>query len=383
MEKKSSILLLTVFSFLLSCAEQKNPFNLADISTGLGEVKYLVRTGTLAERSVFFPDPGVQTSDVLLLGKYRLDESAILLKFGTIADELDSLTVQKALLTLQPKYRIRGASSSPLQVSVHQVTYSWDEETIQPSEVLNHYNSVPVSTGELSDTTTARDSLLIDSGIVQKWIDKSIENDGVLLLAPNADHLTAYFSDETAFLPQLKIVYEKQGKLDSTSIQVSEALSVLQSHFQLPPDRLVVGSGVAYGSFFLLDYSEIPKNSTINQAYLQLHVDTSATVMPKGEDFEMIQMMVNSSDWVNFAEKADTSSSDTTLYRGGNSFKVDLTDVLQTWVNREKEDFGFRLTPYGLGRGLFRAVFYASTASDSLLRPKLEVYYSVPKDVAH
>ena len=109
-------------------------------------------------------------------------------------------------------------------------------------------------------------------------------------------------------------------------------------------------------------------------------MDTLLSIQPENVFFEMSRLKANTLDWENFPTLADTVTFDTTQYRGGESFQVDMTFLLQDWVNREGEDFGFRLAPLFLNRGLFRTVIFSSSVADSLKRPQLEVFYTIPPD---
>lgn len=372
----SMIILLIV---LVSCSSDKNPFGLKELSqNALLNVRHLVRTGTVQEVSIQYPDVDSRTSDELLLGKYRGDESAALLKFGGIAEKIDSATVKKVYLFLTPWYKLKDTEANPVDVSIHKVTMSWDEETINPPDVLTNYEVLPLSTGQIPASVNELDTLFLTIDLVQDWIDNPAANNGILLLGNSADHLTVYYSDETTYLPQLKVVFERKGAMDSLKIDASEALSVIQTDYQLPADRLVVGSGIGYSSFFQLDISPMPKYATINRAFLELQVDTTQTIHAANRAFEMIKFKANTLDWQTFPELADSATYDTSRYWGGSRIKINITDKIQKWVNRETENNGFRLSALYTGKGLYRTVFYTSADPDSMKRPRLEVFYTIP-----
>ncbi len=364
---------------LVSCSSDKNPFGLKEFSkSSLLNVQHLVNTGTVKEATVLYPDVDVRTSNELLLGKYRGDESAILLKFGEIAEKIDSATVKKVYLFLTPWYKLKDAGANPFDVSIHKVTMSWDEETIDPPDVLNNYEALPLTTGQIPAAVNKLDTLSLTIDLVQNWIDNPAANNGIILLGNSADHLTVYYSDETTNLPRLKVVYERKGVTDSLKIDASEALSVIQTEYQLPPDRLVVGSGIGYSSFFQLEISSMPKYATINRAFLELQVDTTQMIHAASRAFEMVKFNATTLNWENSPELADSAGFDTSLYWGGSKIMINVTDKIQKWVNRETENDGFRLSALRPGKSLYRTVFYTSADPDSMKRPKLEVFYTVP-----
>jgi hypothetical protein len=382
MIKKDYFILALVVLFFISCSSDKiNPFGLDEVaSTSLSKVYHLTSVGSLQEQTVDFPVSYVKNGDDLLIGKYKEIESAILIKFGTVTDDLSDVTVKRVSLFLSPKSKMKEETSQPLSVDVHSVTMTWDQETIEPLDVLSNYDLNVSSTGLFPDSTTIRDSLELGTSLVQSWVDKTVDNNGLLLLAPSADHMAIYSSEQTSEFPLLKIVYEDQSQTDSSFFAATEATSVIQSSFQLPPDRLAIGSGDGMVSYFKLDYEQIPKKATINRAFLELHVDSLNSIH---QDFiyEFTQLRANTEDWLNFPGMADSSSYDTTHYRGGDSFRINLKNPIQDWVNRLGDDFGFRFAPLRMGAGLFRTVIFSSTTADTLLRPKLEIYYSLPPEI--
>ena len=140
---------LLIFVFVLHCSKkEKNPFGYEDIAGGkLGDVNHYVSYGTIAEKSFAFPEMDLGTSNDILIGSYNDEESAALLKFGTIADHYDSVIVQKAYLYITPRYKIPGDSLPPMEVSLHLVSIDWDEETVDPATILNNYDLNPISSG--------------------------------------------------------------------------------------------------------------------------------------------------------------------------------------------------------------------------------------------
>jgi len=381
MIKKDYLILGLVILFFVSCSSDKiNPFDLEEVAnSGLGEVQHITKVGTVQEQTVDFPVSYVKTGDDLLIGKYREIESAILLKFGTVTDDLSNVEVKKAFLFLYPKSKIKGETSTPISVEGHNVTMNWTEESIEPLDVLSNYDVNVVAAGQYPDSLIVQDSLEIGTEFVQSWIDNNVDNNGLLLTAPDADHIAVYSSEDASEFPVLKIIYEEQSQTDSSLFAATEATSVIQNSFQIPADRLVVGSGAGMVSYFKVDYEEVPRKATINRAFLTLHVDTLNS-LHQDIIYEFSQLKARSSDWLNSPEFADSSSYDTTRYLGGETLRINLQNSIQDWVNRNIDDYGFRFAPLSMGNGLFRTVVYSSTIADSLLKPKLEIYYSLPPE---
>ncbi len=371
------------FGLLAACSQSdKNPYHLEDLtSTQLSTAQQLTIVGTKAEASVAWPKSEIYSSDELLLGKFKEDQSAILVKFGSLPSVLDTVTIEKAILYLFPLRKIVGALPQEMTVSAHEVLFSWSEESVVPTDVLGNYDPTPLATATFfHPDSTESDSLLPAISVVQKWVQQPTDNNGLLILPETADHIKIYYSDETSYLPQLVVCYNNHDQIDTVTVYASEALSVVQSNFQLPPDRLMIGSGLGSVCFFQLDYSAIPKYATINRAYMTLKVDTKLSIIPNDSAFLLVQMGAESRDWNTTPMLADSSLQKSTIfYRNSTQFKVELTSMFQQWVNRDKTEYGFRLSPLDLGASLFRCVVYASTVQDSLLRPKLDIFYSLPQ----
>ena len=148
-----------------------------------------------------------------------------------------------------------------------------------------------VGSGQFPDSVSTGDSLFLDTDIVQRWVDGTNANNGLLIMSEFANHMAVYGSDETSYVPVLKVVFEVESVLDSININASEAMSILQTTFQPPSDRLVIGAGLGYGSFFDFDADTIRKNfgenTTINKAVVTFHVDTMLSIQSKDQTFEI------------------------------------------------------------------------------------------------
>ena len=61
----------------------------------------------------------------------------------------------------------------------------------------------------------------------------------------------------------------------------------------------------------------------------------------------------------------------------GDSASINITTIVQNWTSGKSENYGLLLKGSSEIYNLHQRAFF-STESDSLLRPRLEVYYTLP-----
>jgi len=381
-------LAILALGFLITCSKsEKNPFGLESLDQNkLGAINQFVIYGSTSEAALAIPDSIVGTSDELLIGQIKEDKSSILVRFGTLVDEVGASTVRKAHLFFKPLSKIADQNPVSMDVKAHLVNTSWEEENVNPLDIFSNIDLSVLGTGSFPDSLVKRDSLILDTDLVQQWLDGSVANNGLLVMSESANHVAVYSSDETSYLPQLRVVFETSGVLDSVDLHASEATSLLQTTFQPNTEQLVIGSGLGYGSFFAINADTIRKKvgdfSTINKAILTLHIDTLHTIHPVNETFEIVRLNVDDDllKWQSNPASADSSLPQVLNYNRTTDFTIDLTLFVQMFGSRQFEDFAFRLSAIDVGKSLFRTVIHSSSVADNSMRPKLEVFYSTPQE---
>ena len=378
--KLSSIL---IFFLLVSCSKtDTNPFGLESIGqSDRQSVRHVEIYGAEAELKLDFPVSLIGASDELLIGNYKGVTSGIVLKFEAVSSVISSGTVQDAFLILIPSGRVSSDSTGSYDVNAHNVTTAWSTEDVNPEAILNSFDPDTVGTTSFGKQALFEDTLQISTAIVQGWVDQSGPNNGVLLIAPNLEDMHIFFSDETIGGPRLQVNYIRNDSTLDATISDSDASSVLRLSpgFKLPEDRLAVASGLGITTFFKFDFPELPDNASINFASVTIHIDTSASIFPSAStEFVLSRMFATTTEWSNTADAIDSTQLGISRYANTLEFEMNISTMLQSQARDKKEDFGFRLSPFNPIQSIFRIVFFASSATDSSLMPKAEVFYTIP-----
>lgn len=371
---------VALFVFLLACSDSStNPFKFEDLNkTPVGNVVHqVIRSGFRTASYSFSPEEPRYFSE-LLAGQYDQYSSSFAIRFANLLDRIDSVSVKSADLLLHYRYRIPVSSDSMVRLSIHPITQVWEETTVNLEELATQYEADPIAEPEVGIDSTGILQLALPVAYVQDVIYRRRENTGLLIKNLTPGKIVAFDSDELASGPAIRIRYDKEGKTDSVTVTATEGVSLFQSGFQLPEDRLVVGNEDFFATFVYFDHESIPQYATVNNAYLTLVLDRENSFYPENHANVFSILAAGTDNWDIELGQVDSSRVDTTHFLGGKEVRIDVTSFLQRWVNGEAENHGLRITPRYLGNEFFRLLFFTEAAQDSTRRPRLDVFYTQP-----
>jgi hypothetical protein len=163
-----------------------------------------------------------------------------------------------------------------------------------------------------------------------------------------------------------------------TQVTINPSSDTFISYAPVVPrsDRLFLTNGISLRSFLYFDVSQIPAEATINRALLILHCDTTLSVPTPSESFGVTAFSTTGdvSQIPSIPYDSTYFVSDTTQK---DSLKLNITSFLQDWTSGNKTNFGLLLAGYKANIDPYQIGFF-STNSDPILRPRLEVFYSLP-----
>ena len=377
----AGLVLLLVAATLIACSDNSvNPFKFGELrQTPVGQIHHVaLRSGFKTASVPFQPGQSYYFAE-LLLGRYNTYSSSFAIRFANLLMQKDSVAVTKAVLIMRFRYLLPATADSSFSLSVFALTNEWEEISANPQELASQIEPTPL----VPDTTVLLDTLRIvhlqlPASYVQDVLFHRKPNAGFLLKSPESGKLVAFDSDETSSGPAIRIFYKNGSKTDSITVSATEGLSLLESTFQQPENRVLIGNEDFYAAFLFFDHTFLPQYATINNAYVTLTLDQKNSVYPENWMMVFSQIPTGTSNWeVNLGEP-DSARVDTTHYRGTQTVRLNVTKLLQQWVSGEKENYGLRITPRYLGNELFRLVFFSESAADTALRPRLDVYYTEP-----
>jgi len=307
--------------------------------------------------------------------------SLILFDIDPDSNVLDSATVTLQLID------VIGTSSSQFALNIHILQTPWEESDTEWGAFSSAYLGEPDSTVILTiselpdDTTDVSFRFHLPLPWIKHWQDTldAIPNYG-MAFTTDASFIAVFGSAESSDQPLLSVYSHAEGDtsvIDRHTYPMHDVF--IPGTFQeSTSDFLYVSNGLGFRSLLYFDISSIPETATINQAQIHLKQDSTLTFphWNAGSNLSLTCVSVTETPWP-FPEIPYDS-----LYTGyglayGDSAVINITTLVQLWSSGEKQNHGVMIKGTSEAYDISGAAFY-TTASDSLNRPFLELYYSVP-----
>ncbi len=376
----SFIVMLGLFVIFFECGKNsKNPVGSKYLEPRGSEKD---TTFTASPLDTFYhKDIECGTSSYLYLGETEYVKAKTLIWFS---DFPDSGIVDSAVVTLTP-YEIIGSSIGSFTASVYPIKNDWDEyettwETFEHDQVGGEISTFELDAAEIEANLDSLEiTFRLPVATVQSWMDTATADDnyGICISYSISDFVVGFDSRALTDGPQLDL-YVSQ---DTT--QLHETISPKQDTFIATSlqtersDRIFITNGSALRSFLDFDVTSIQEDATINRALIVLHVDTLLSVPDNSTSFYIYAYPINNSvTWPISSVELDSTLSATGTV-SGDSATFNITTIVQNWTSGKSENHGLLLKGSSEVYNLHQRAFF-STESDSLLRPSLEVYYTLP-----
>lgn len=310
-------------------------------------------------------------SSYLYVGQNGNDRVRTLICFTNLPD---SGSLDSTVVTLYTS-RIMGKAEGILTTSVHTITKEWKESEITWSTFEPDFIGEEILTLEIPSTLSDSISFPLPLSLIRSWMDSltASQNYGIVLTSSSASFMVEFFSRHVTNGPNLTLYLTQ----DTTQTIASSTDAFIATTYENPtPDRLFIANGTALRTLLFFDLSSIPAEATINRALLTLHSDTSLSVPNHSEPFDLLVYTATNSPW-----PIPSVPYDSTISITGNveddSVTINVTSTIQNWSSGKNENHGFLLVGKSEKSNLSRRAFY-STSADSVWRPRMEVFYSLP-----
>lgn len=330
------------------------------------------------------------SSIFLELGQFDNVQSQVLLRFKSVPD---SIAISKVTLILDTNTIIaQGLTKSRFLASVHPVTSDWEESSVTSENFGNAFDPAILGEAEIVSSgavVTGFDTLSTESirfefnqdgvELVSDWADTTLLNNfGILIDFQDALFVKEFIAENRAFnQPRLEIIgLKSNGEQDTVHTVVDEDVFLAREVSSLPGGPLYIDNVFSWQTVLQFDLSEIPRESTINEAILEIDVD------------KILTQVKNSG----FSVRIDPLA---TPYVPPTSFKIDstffpftvivvpttstlttvLTRLVQFWVTGDMENNGIILRTVSPGRDVTR-VALQSGQSNPGRGPRLKLKFS-------
>jgi len=336
-------------------------------------------------------------SPFLLVGEHEGLISRAVVK-ASILPAADSVLTASLELRV---YELQGAGQ--ITISVFPMTEpgweeaeaSWDlasgTELEDPVEWAAPGGDYDASTllGQTVVTESLTDSTLVlelDPSIVTAWMDSTVENSGLMLIAEGegmSPGLVAFRSRQSANVsgedylgPQLFLQYTKQDDPDSTvegRISITEDVTLYRYDGEPPSGLLRVGSVPQYRSYLSFDMSIYDASTSIRHATLVLPV--SDRLPPEGGLVAGVFKITG--DWDEGETPLEFTTLDSVEVGDDDEVRLQITDMAWGWVSGVIENHGIAVKAT-VERGKFRFVDFEGSGQGPMTGPRCIVEYTTP-----
>ncbi len=327
----------------------------------------------------------------LELGAFDGLETQILLRFDSVPDTVQVLAA-KLLLNTNTIYATGDAKSS-FRATVHKVNIPWTEGSVAYDEFHtggNSFDASAISSAEIfssaADLSTS-DSLFIETlkldlspaglELVRNWADSTrSDNHGILIDFEGSNFIKEFLSQNGSInQPRLELDVMR-GTVRDTILSVADADAFLVNRVVEPAGGpLFVDNVFGHQTALRFDLSDIPRESTINNAVLKLNILSSQSNVKNSGFTVWVTTLADSFTTENV--RVDSSGFTTTATVGKQTtvLEIPLLALLQVWVTESVQNHGILLRTISPGSDITR-VAMQSNATDPLLAPRVEVEFS-------
>lgn len=323
----------------------------------------------------------------IMVGKSGDYESKALLRVLSLPSNYDTVNVLSAKLNFRYKKTFYEDSLGAISFNIYKLNKYYDFSTLTYDEFYNEIGTDVLGTYTGTPTTdTVEISIPFDNETVKNWFKYAHDTNYVdknygIILVPNSSSNTikSFYSYQNVssyyyYIPNLTVVISySTGVLDTLAFNYTEAVSLNHvPQINSLPGRIVIQNGIAIKDIFKFDFAKIPAKSIINQAVLELQLDSINSFKSSGVDTRMIAYMLT--------DTAELTNDGVTYYsveKETGTYSIYLTVAVQKWINGAYTNFGVLLQNIYDYSNLDRYVFYGPDYPDVTKRPKVRIRYTI------
>ena len=388
---KIFILSSALISILVSCTDDITSIG-KDLLSNKDIIDILFinsEEGAFEQQSKYYTDSlSLTTSSMILLGKHDNVESTMLMKFliflpDSIKDAVNDGTLQVLNSTMEivPIYTYADKSNF-FDFNVHKINSSWKSLTFDKDSLLSlNYDDIDLSSNR--NYTDTLISLDFDKELTQEWLnysaadDQANNNNGIYFnYEASSDKVVGFpaisYSEDNK-LARLKIVVEVPGSFtDTVEVEVTSDVHVVLGDLPIGnQENIFIQGGIVVRANLMMDVSQIPDNTIINQATLKLSYDESESLIgTKTSDSLGVAAL---SDYE--ANILDETLPPTLMKREGSVYTGDITRFVQSWVSNQ-ENYGLQIFLVNEITTVNKVALKGASPTDPNLKPYLEIIYT-------
>lgn len=321
-------------------------------------------------------------SPFIMVGKTSDLEASGLLRFNNLPTGFQGATVNTATLYIKYSNYYFTDSLGAIGFNVHRLNQNYSFASVTSDSIdMNSYDPTPVGNfvGSPVDSVTVEVSL--DSKMIKDWLEFAadpkhpVSNNGMIFIPNNTSNsIKGFISSlgEALETPYMEINLTVAGNDSTITLNTSESNFIADGDLsQLPSDRITLQGGVAFQNFFRFDLSKLPPNVIINEARLEMYIDTASSYFFPVSERRFVATLIT--DSTTFQDSLSVINSQIT----GDKYVLQFNPIAQFWNNGTFPNYGIGLSTLSKRLNIDRFVFYSPTFADVSKRPRLRITYTI------
>lgn len=385
---KISFVPLLIILVLAGCENNPNDLGLTFINPNDTAGSLFLDT-TIITSSNFRKYINTNGSGNMLIGNYissgNLYTAKTLIQYQGITPSYGSgANVISASLRLKyAKYAFKDTNGT-VAFNIYKVNralnlLSITNDSVQSSDI----GTTSIGSYSGNPTTTAAINIPLDNTTMTDWLkyaadtNYAVKNYG-LAFVPTTGSTTikGFCSENTAdsLRPYITLVVQTATSLDTVTLRFPSSVSLNDAPLNVLPasNYFMVQNGVAFRDILKFNFPNLPSNVIINEAYLQITLNSSQSYITAGSSNRIKADMVTDS-----TTKATNDESFYLERLDSITYAVRINQIVQRWNSGITGNLGLSLRCPSETMNLDNFVFYNSDNPDVSKRPKLRVRYSL------
>lgn len=389
---KVSYFPLFVFSLMIlvlaGCENNPNDLGLTFINPNDTAGSKILDT-TIITNSNFRKYINDNGSGNMLIGNYisngNLYTAKTLIQYQGITTSYGSgANVVSASLRLKySKYAYKDTTGT-VAFNIYKLNRALNPLTVTNDSVLSS-DIGTTSLGSYSGNPTDYSSINIpiDNQTMTDWLkyaadtNYAVKNYGIALV-PNTGSTTikGFFSENTpdSSRPYITLVVQTTTSLDTVILRFPSTVSLSDAPLSAMPSSqyFLVQNGVSFRNILKFGFPNLPANVIINEAYLQVTLNSALSYITSGTNNQIKVDMVTDS-----STKATNDESFFLTRLDSITYQVRINQIVQRWNSGVSPNYGLSMRCPSEIQNLDNFIFYNSDNPDVSKRPKLRIRYSL------
>jgi hypothetical protein len=337
--------------------------------------------------------PSGLLSASLLLGSFDNVETRMLIRFESFPD---SVTVTNAsMIFITNKITGSKDAKTSFQATVHRVTAEWDESKVTDENFQNAFDGSVLATAEI--LSIVADTVRFNFNpegvqLVNGWADTTdaVENFGVLVDFSGSTFVKDFFARSSLVgQPFLEIEFTNpDAQIDTMRVTPAADAFLARRLFEPTPGPLYVDHLFTRHSVVKFDLSDLPRESTVNRATMNLTLDLDRSLVAGPFTLQIQRLKKSftslSPDSLEVDNElfviADVTANTRSITIPSELYRSAFGRMIQDWITERVPNHGFIFRSALPGSNIGRLAF-VSAEMDSARAPKLSIDFSVAPTV--